>query len=82
MTAKKKILIVEDDEEIRGILQHYMRKYGYWVEAAENGEDGWNRYQTFQPDLILTDLVMPIMGGIELLEKLNEHEADTPVIVI
>ncbi len=60
-----KILVVDDDEDIREILSYNLAKENYEVKAAENGLQAIEIAKTFEPDLILMDIMMPIMDGIE-----------------
>jgi CheY-like chemotaxis protein len=76
-----KIMIVEDDTVIREI---YMLKFeieGYEVSGAENGQEALGVMGTFQPDIILLDMMMPIMGGLEFMRRLKDVEHSAQVIV-
>lgn len=70
-TSKKKILIVEDDYHIQLIYKLKLDKAGYDVGVAYNGVDGLKVAEKLKPDLILLDIMMPEMGGDEMLEKLR-----------
>lgn len=74
MLAKAKILIVEDEIDIVEFLEYNLSKEGYDIETAYNGEEGYNKAVSFDPDLILMDIMMPIMDGIELCEKLRGED--------
>jgi len=80
--ANKKILIIEDEQSLVDLLVAKLKKEGYDVEFAYDGEDGYNKIAGFAPDLILLDIVMPKMDGYEVLEKLNEEKIEIPVIII
>ncbi len=67
----KTILIVDDEADIRDILSYNLRKEGFTVLTAENGKEGINIAETIQPDLILLDVMMPEMDGIEVCEILK-----------
>jgi CheY-like chemotaxis protein len=68
----RKILVVEDDEAIRFLISCSLKYENYEVLEAENGFIGFEMAQKFQPDLILSDLMMPLMDGYEFLAKLKE----------
>ena len=74
MQGKAKILIVEDEADIVEFLEYNLSKEGYTIETAFNGQEGYDKAVSFDPDLILLDIMMPIMDGIELCEKLRAED--------
>jgi two-component system alkaline phosphatase synthesis response regulator PhoP len=70
-----KILIVDDEDDIRTLLQYNLEKEGYSVETAENGETALKLVGTFKPDLVLLDVMMPGMDGIEVCETIRSNES-------
>ena len=68
----KSILVVEDEPDIREAMAAAIKKAGYQVYTAENGEIGLTMALANKPDLILMDLVMPVMDGHEALQKLRQ----------
>ncbi|WAC40246.1 response regulator transcription factor [Pedobacter sp. SL55] len=64
-TAKQKILIVDDEPDILELIEYNLKKEGYQVYLASNGQDGINVAKKVQPDLIILDIMMPKMDGIE-----------------
>lgn len=68
----KTILIVEDEQILVDVLERRLKQEDYEVEVARDGQQGLELIQSIQPDLILLDIVMPKMGGFEVLEKMNE----------
>ena len=80
----KKILIVEDEEILADLLKTKLTGLGYDVSIAPDGLQGWKALREILPDLVLLDIVMPKMSGIELLEhKLEDPSVKTiPVIII
>ncbi len=80
----KKIIVIEDEEIIRNLLRRKLTEEGYDVDVAENGEEGLRKIRENKPDLILLDIVMPKMGGFEVLEEIKKEEAvaSIPVIVV
>jgi two-component system response regulator PilR (NtrC family) len=78
----QKILIVDDERSMRELLEFVLARQGYAVETAENGRIALDRLQGRDFDLIITDVQMPDMTGIELLEHVKTHSPDTVVIMI
>lgn len=78
------ILVIDDEEPLRLLIQDLLRLEGYTVLLAWNGRLGLACAQEFHPDLILTDLMMPIMDGCELRRRLHAdpHTAQIPVIAM
>ena len=83
MTGKK-ILIVDDEIHIVHVVAIKLRNNGYEVISAENGAEAFDLVCKEKPDIVVTDLQMPVMTGIELVEKLrsNETTRDIPVITL
>ena len=69
-----KILLVDDDELILLTTGEYLTQEGFEVETAEDGASGFAMLERFSPQIIITDLKMPKMGGMELLKKVKELE--------
>ncbi|NJO90188.1 MAG: response regulator [Chloroflexia bacterium] len=67
-----KILIVEDDFGSREFLYNLIKLEGYDVEKACDGEEGIEAYHTYNPDLVISDIQMPKMDGLEMLSKLKK----------
>jgi len=80
----EKILVIEDDPDIMRILLHTLKAAGYAVVAAYGGEDALKKVRQFQPDLILTDLAMPKMSGVEVIELLRRdgQTCDIPIVAV
>jgi DNA-binding response OmpR family regulator len=78
---KKSILIVEDELRIRFLLRDYLMKEDFNVFEASNGEEGLFIFSTQKIDLLLLDIMMPVMDGITMLEKLREVST-VPVILL
>ena len=76
------ILIVDDDPGFREFLRLFLEREGYRVSLARDGKEALSRLEEVNPDLILLDLRMPEMGGLEFLEHLRRQGNETPVIVI
>ena len=80
----KKILLVEDEELMIDLLQRKLTKEGYEISVAKNGEEGLEAMKKVRPDLVLLDIIMPKMGGFEVMEEMQRDKtlAKIPVIVI
>ncbi|MEZ6039883.1 MAG: response regulator [Planctomycetaceae bacterium] len=81
-SAQKTVLVIEDDREISATVQSVLSAAGYKVLAANNGQDGRRIIQNNKPDLVLTDMMMPRMGGFPVLEFLSELSDPPPVIMM
>lgn len=79
----KKILIIDDDEVFAKTLGDYLPKDKYETIHVSNGADGLDFVGTYRPDLIILDLVMPILGGMEFLEELRKKrlEKEIPILI-
>ena len=83
MNAKKiKILTIEDEEIIRRVLIAYLEDNGYDVIQADNGKTGIEIFREQNPDIILSDLKMPVMGGKEVLATITKESPETPIIIV
>jgi two-component system alkaline phosphatase synthesis response regulator PhoP len=69
---KVKILVVDDEEDILELLEYNLKKEGYEVKTAKNGKDAIEIAKVFIPSIILIDIMMPVMDGIETCKKLKE----------
>lgn len=78
----RRVLVVDDEENIRVVLRTVLRKAGYEVETASNGEEALGLVDAFGPDFVLTDARMPKMGGMDLLAALRAKHSDATVIVM
>lgn len=78
----KKILVVDDSKMIRHLLTTEFEKQGCRVSEAENGLDAFVRNQADQPDLIIMDLVMPKMGGLEAIARIRDMNPSVHIIVL
>src|SRR5579863_792741 len=78
----RRVLVVDDEENIRLVLKTLLKKQGYEVEVADSGESALVLVETFGPDVILTDVRMPRMGGLDLLATLKAKQNTATVIVM
>lgn len=77
-----KLLIVEDDSIIRNIFERALSKYVANIYTAKNGEEGLNKYIQIKPDLILTDIKMPIMNGLDMINEIREYDTGVRIIIM
>lgn len=84
MENKGRVLVVEDEEILLAALKEELSGGGYEVEGALDGVEGLEKTKSFKPDLILLDLVMPKMDGMEMLQKLkaDAETRDVPVVIL
>lgn len=81
MTENTRILYVEDEDSIRMMTERILIKRGAVVTVAKNGQEGLERATDQKFDIIISDIQMPIMNGIEMIKKLKEMQCDTPTII-
>lgn len=79
---QKTVLIIDDDREIASTLQSVLLHAGYRVFLANNGMDGQRQIEAVKPDLVITDMMMPRMGGFPVLEFLRTLENPPKVIMV
>jgi len=77
-----RILVVEDEGVLRDILRRALERGGHEVAVAEDGEAGIACLQRFMPDLVVTDVIMPKMGGIVFIREIRKVSPELPVIAI
>jgi CheY-like chemotaxis protein len=77
---KAKILIVDDNEGVGLLLQMLLEHEGYEVQVAKDGREGYLAYLLFEPDLVITDIQMPIKSGIELIQLIRHHNPEVKAI--
>src|SRR5229473_3807013 len=81
MESKKRILVVDDDQHITLVLRSGLTKHGYDVRVAAEGQSALELFQLWAPDLVVTDLSMPNMDGLEVCRRLRAISA-VPIIVL
>src|ERR1700719_4976767 len=81
MAEKKRILVVDDEPQITRVLRTSLAGSGYEVRTADDGHSGLRSAREWQPDLVITDISMPNMNGIELCRQLRAESA-LPIIVL
>ncbi|TGK38613.1 response regulator [Leptospira gomenensis] len=74
-----KILYVEDEELIRIMMVRFLERFQFSVCSAENGEVAWNLFLEYNPDVVITDIKMPLLDGIELTRRIREQNSNIPI---
>lgn len=82
MTGRKSILLIDDDDSIRRVVEYNLREEGYDVTTAPSGTEGLRLFQDRAVDLVLTDIRMPEMDGLDLLVRLKAMQPDLPVVLL
>ncbi len=77
-----KVLIVEDDKDLNNAYSLILNHFGYSVETAFNGKEALRKIKQFAPDIILLDLLMPIMGGLEFLKQFKKDPTNKAKVLI
>jgi putative nucleotidyltransferase with HDIG domain len=80
--ANERILVVDDEEAIREVVATLLEAQGYQCTVMQNGKLALQSFLADSPDLVLSDIVMPEMDGLKLLEKVRAHNQDVPIIMV
>ena len=81
--ADKLVLIVDDDDAVRDLIEFVIKKEGFKVDKAADGEEALQKARQISPDLILLDLMLPKFGGFEILRELqNDETVNIPIVII
>jgi DNA-binding response OmpR family regulator len=78
----KKVLIIDDDAKITRVLDLRLRKAGYQVIVAANGDTGLNLFKAEHPDMVITDILMPGKEGLETIVALRRHSPEVKIIAM
>jgi two-component system KDP operon response regulator KdpE len=81
MEPRKRILVVDDEQEITFVLRSGLTKHGYDVRVAGDGEAALDLFHAWTPELVITDLAMPHMNGLQLCQRLRES-SEVPIIIL
>ncbi|MBL0714007.1 MAG: response regulator [Desulfosarcina sp.] len=82
MEIEKRILVVDDEEDLRDMLQIYLADLGYDVLTAANGREGLDLFLAERPPIVLSDIKMPVMDGLEMLRQIKAEDPETEVLMI
>ena len=79
-----KVLIVEDDGDMRGLYCFLLTNKGYQVKAVRNGLEAITEIQAHRPDILVTDIAMPVLSGLDLIRAIRVHSdlADLPILAV
>jgi len=82
--SKKQLLIIEDDRSLAGVVEYNFSNAGYEVFCAHDGQDGINQARNKRPDIILLDLMIPVIDGVEVCRRLRAESAtrEIPIIMV
>jgi len=80
--TKKKVLVVDDDKDCVQLVKDFLESRGFEIVTAVEGETGLAKAKALKPDLIILDVMMPLMDGITVLQKLKENPATQSIPVI
>lgn len=78
----KKVLLIDDDELVLYALSKYLQRKGFEVETLGNGKKVIEVYKSFNPDIIVTDIIMPDVEGLELITAIRKIDDNIPIIAI
>jgi CheY-like chemotaxis protein len=76
------ILLIDDDPMVRHVIAKVLGKGGYKVHVATNGVEGLHTFRAVQPDLVITDMVMPLKGGLDTIELLRTWSPEIKIVAI
>jgi YesN/AraC family two-component response regulator len=79
--AKISILYVEDDESIQMVFSNILKRFAKELYIAKNGEEGLSKFKNLHPDLIITDVQMPKINGIEMIANIRKENTNIPIII-
>jgi DNA-binding NtrC family response regulator len=82
MFAVVRILVVDDEEQIRSMLTQMLENEGFSVDTAENGEVGMDLITRHDYDLVITDMIMPVKDGLKLIMEMVREYPDLPILAI
>jgi CheY-like chemotaxis protein len=77
-----RILVIDDEEHLRNLLADILKTGGYQVKTAPHGKEGLTSFQEEQYDVVITDLGMPEMSGLEVAEEIKRIDPSTPVVLL
>lgn len=78
----KSILIAEDEPSVRRLISFKLEKENFLVEEAENGEEAMEKLRSSSYEILILDLMLPMLEGMQILKKMKEEEIDIPVLIL
>ena len=82
MSQKPVLLLIDDEQSVHDALGVLLKDEGFDVVSALTGTDGLDRFQEMKPDIVLSDIRMPKMTGVEVLQEIRERDPSTPVVLL
>jgi DNA-binding response OmpR family regulator len=80
--TNKKVLIVEDDPNFVSILKEKFTREGFLAITAQDGKEGFNMSEREKPDLVISDVLLPIQNGIEMVKQIKKKNVNLPIILL
>lgn len=77
-----KILYVDDDEHVLKTIKHMLESEYHSTFFAKNGKEGFEMYNKYSPDIIICDIRMPVMDGIEMIKRIRKIDTTTPILIV
>ena len=77
-----RILLIDDDDAVRAVVGELLARSGHTVVEARDGEEGLDLFSRSRPDLVITDIMMPRMSGLEVVQVLREKHPDVKIIAM
>jgi two-component system, NtrC family, response regulator AtoC len=81
MNSQPRILVIEDDRHVRSLLCDLLRAWGYAIDAAAGGREGLDRFDPGAHDVVLTDLAMPEVTGLDVVAGVRDRDPSVPIIM-
>ncbi|MCK4966337.1 response regulator [bacterium] len=82
MSKNKKVLIVEDDINIRNVISMYLKKEGFWIFETDNGIEALSIIEKEKPDLIILDLIIPGLSGYEVYKQIKSNKETKNITIV
>ncbi|WP_418185654.1 response regulator transcription factor [Aliarcobacter vitoriensis] len=77
-----KILIVEDEQKLANLIKSSIKELFFKISIAKDGEEGLKKFKSFKPDIIISDIMMPKLTGLEMSQKIKEQNSSIPIIIL
>ena len=81
-TPSRRILVVDDEYAIRVLLKSFLEGHDYEVQLAEDGENAFRTFEEFKPEVVITDIMMPVESGLSLVSRIRERNPSIKVIYL
>ncbi|RBQ31858.1 DNA-binding response regulator [Arcobacter sp. FW59] len=77
-----KVLIVEDEQKLANLIKSSIKELFFKISIAKDGEEGLKKFKSFKPDIIISDIMMPKLTGLEMSQKIKEQNSSIPIIIL